>query len=108
MTDLEQEFFKTFGIEPKTLAVWSSKNSQIENFESFNEYPKITDRVLLELICIYMSLPEIEVFFSVPTLEELRIDILGTLIENTDTLIDIDKRIRVYDKIQFLFREEGE
>ena len=45
---LEKTFFDTFGIEPSTKFdyCWKSK----ENKDKL--YPQITDRILLELICI--------------------------------------------------------
>lgn len=47
-TDLEQEFYDTFGIEPKYI--------EGENLMEYSygklEYPEITDHKLLEMICI--------------------------------------------------------
>lgn len=40
--ELEEQFFDTFGIEPK----------ELEYPDNFTYYPEITDRILLELICI--------------------------------------------------------
>jgi hypothetical protein len=54
-TELEQEFFKVFGIEPMIYSLWDSKETQIKNFKSYVVYPEITDRKLLEMICIYNS-----------------------------------------------------
>ena len=52
-TELEQQFFKVFGIEPRYIgSIWNSKETQIKNFENIYEYPEITDRKLLKLICI--------------------------------------------------------
>jgi hypothetical protein len=51
-TDLEKQFFSTFGIEPITQAVWDSTETKWKNFESWDEYPQITDRILLNLILI--------------------------------------------------------
>jgi hypothetical protein len=48
--ELEKRFFDTFGVEPKTYATWDSKETQIKNFDSWDEYPQITDRILLELM----------------------------------------------------------
>ena len=69
MTDIEQEFFKTFGIEPKVkcekikttnicicLACHHYKNIDGDTGECLNvKYPEITDKVLLELICLHNS-----------------------------------------------------
>ena len=48
-TELEQEFFKVFGIEPKYI----EGENLIEYSYGKLEYPEITDRVLLEIICIH-------------------------------------------------------
>jgi hypothetical protein len=55
-TDLEKQFFDAFGIEPITHAVWDSTETKWKNFESWDEYPQITDRHYLELerICGYI------------------------------------------------------
>ena len=55
-TELEQEFFKVFGIEPipiKSYGNWLIKGSITENDKGEKVvYPEITDRKLLEMICI--------------------------------------------------------
>ena len=43
--ELEKTFFDIFGIEPKTKR---DKETRLK----YTEYPQITDRMLLELICI--------------------------------------------------------
>ena len=45
--ELEKTFFDTFEIEPKTNQVYS-----IQLDYHIEKYPEITDRILLELICI--------------------------------------------------------
>lgn len=44
-TDLEKQFFDTFGIEPDT--------SEVAYFTGNMGYPPITDRHYLELLCIF-------------------------------------------------------
>ena len=55
-TKLEQEFFNVFGIEPipiKSYGYWLIKGSIAENDKGEKVvYPEITDRKLLEMICI--------------------------------------------------------
>lgn len=46
-TELEKQFFDTFGIEPKPL--FSTRNGYTDDAYY---YPQITDHILLELICI--------------------------------------------------------
>lgn len=48
--ELEKTFFDTFEIEPKTNQVHS-----IQLYYHIEKYPEITDRILLELICICNS-----------------------------------------------------
>jgi hypothetical protein len=45
--ELEKQFFDTFGIEPKPL--FSTRNGYTKDHYI---YPQITDRILLELICM--------------------------------------------------------
>lgn len=52
--ELEKQFFDTFGIEPITHAVWDSTETKWKNFESWEEYPQITDRILLGIIAKIM------------------------------------------------------
>ena len=67
MSEVEEKFYKCFGVEKQ-----------------------ITNNILLQLICIYMGLPEIDVFLEPPTLLELKEDVLLSLINNADTLIGFD------------------
>ncbi|MBR6551977.1 MAG: hypothetical protein IKT89_03955 [Clostridia bacterium] len=50
---LEKQFFDTFGIEPKlkTFAIKQDEQGEL-TYPPIYEYPQITDRILLELICI--------------------------------------------------------
>ena len=47
-TDIERQFFETFGIEPRPIysELWADEWVK-------DEYPQITDRILLELLCIF-------------------------------------------------------
>lgn len=45
--ELEEQFFQCFGIKPKTNQVYGMQLDY-----HIDDYPQITDRVLLELICI--------------------------------------------------------
>ena len=47
--ELEKQFFDTFGIEER----------ELEYPDNFTYYPEITDRILLELICIAHTSPVI-------------------------------------------------
>ena len=48
MSEIEKQFFETFGIEPSTKYDYCWKSE--ENKDKL--YPQITDSILLELICI--------------------------------------------------------
>lgn len=58
-TEIEKQFYKTFEIEPipiKSYGYWLIKGSIAENDKGEKVvYPEITDRKLLEMICIYNS-----------------------------------------------------
>lgn len=54
-SELEKQFFDTFGIEPKlviSLEDWESCKDLPRAEELFKHYPQITDHILLELMCI--------------------------------------------------------
>jgi hypothetical protein len=93
-TELEQEFFKVFGIEPTIYSLWDSKETQIKNFKSYEVYPEITDRILLKLICKACCL-----MFSIQgsSIELLKENILKEFIHWQE---DVDK-----SEIQQLFKE---
>ena len=49
--ELEKQFFDTFGIEK--ISSWKTVDAgKMFGYESVKDYPQITDRILLELICI--------------------------------------------------------
>ena len=89
-TGLEQQFFSTFGIEPKVITE-PRYSLNVEHYEvTVKEYPQITDRILLELICILASNP-IHILFEsmlsgIKEVELLKISILLTCIANKNTI----------------------
>ena len=110
MTNIEQlkddditiQFFKTFGIEPITYCKHfkyvkskcdklNSESGCTDCIGKYSDYPKITDRVLLELICIAYSAHDIDL-----TIEEIKENILQDLIKSKD---------EVKHQIQQLFKE---
>ena len=85
--ELEKQFFDAFEIEPKEQEVFVLKRMIVK------EYPQITDRILLELICIA---------------NEAYIDLEGTDIETMkNSLLEnfIFFRRDVYDQVRTLFEE---
>ena len=126
MTNIEQEFFKTFGLEPIMLCDCEFKNLYDYRIEYGQDvcihieskaknpclkcklakqvhplYPEITDRVLLELICILSRKDNNYIVLDKQNnIEELKQYILTQLINN-EYRVDIDE-------IQSLFREREE
>ena len=82
--ELEKQFFDAFGIKPKPIY----SGSKLYNpFVTGYDYPTITDRILLELICILSkyqkdrgSLLEIDEI----SLDEIKEEILEMLIYRVD------------------------
>lgn len=93
-TEIEKTFFDTFGIEPKLKTFAIQKDEQGElTYPPIYEYPQISDRVLLKLICIA---------------NEAYIDLEGTDIETMkNSLLEnfIFFRRDVYDQVRTLFEE---
>lgn len=119
-TELEQEFFKAFGIEPKKQGYcdWQSDcpYSDIKcgddcpcwKYENELKYPEITDRKLLKMICI-LNETACEVL-AAENIEDLKNEILETCIKVYNTPIltsdgDEYDNDAIYDKIQQLFKE---
>lgn len=100
-TELEEQFFKTFGIEP--ISKWHKCKDYscvcCDEYDNCSKrefiYPEITDRILLKLICKVYCL-----MFSTQgtTIEILKEDILKEFIYWQE---DVDK-----NEIQQLFKEE--
>ena len=103
MTDeLTKTFFDTFGIEPrldcKRCGAMNFALGQCAEVDCKKTYPTITDRILLELICIRNSLLNRQFQVWDDNLEGLRIEILNRL------LIDYKSCIQSFSKIG---REQG-
>ena len=104
-SEIEEKFFQCFGIKPKCvkrtlkLAMHGyDENDLPEDLRQFissqaqvyHVYPEITDRILLELICILASNP-IRILFEsmlsgIKEVELLKNSILLTCIANKDTI----------------------
>ena len=90
-TDIERQFFDTFGIAPKLdckrCGAMNFALGQCAEVDCEKTYPYITDRILLELICILSkyqkdrgSLLEIDEI----SLDEIKEEILEMLIYRVD------------------------
>lgn len=97
-TEIEKQFFDTFGIEPKEQEVFVLKNMVVK------EYPEITDHILLELICILTRwhLDEREPYEIMSiNMEQLKSQILS------DSL-GIAKCVKTKHQVRTLFEEGNE
>lgn len=128
-TKLEQEFFKVFGIKPycvrscvayyleQGIDAWEKFNCEdtdcdkYEHDKSTQEYPKITDRKLLEMICIineFISMfnwKQIK-YISTFKIETLKENILKDLIWIlSNECNDVTKK-QLKQQIQQLFEEK--
>lgn len=121
-TELEQEFFKVFGIEPKKQRYcdWQADcpYSDIKcgddcpywKYENELKYPEITDRKLLQLLCIYNDMQGcVETCITPCKYEDTKEMILSTLVYEKFAMIDCDKGTYMdvmTKQIQQLFKEE--
>ena len=101
-TEFEQEFFNVFGIEPipiKSYGYWLIKGSIAENDKGEKVvYPEITDRKLLEMICILNSTNGINfTAYESKNISDLKKEILNECMDISD-----EKELKA--KIQQLFK----
>lgn len=97
--ELEKQFFDTFGIEPIEIPS-REYNSDGEICSYYLEYPTITDRILLELICISLFYAgEYQLTHHI-TINELKDDVL-------QTLIYLNGDEEVISRIKTLFKENN-
>ena len=93
MNNIEEKFFKIFGI----------KSKELEYPDNFEYYPEITDRILLELICIYIGYERI--YMGIFELGHFRRFMLAKLIDLYKEIRDVNKKERLKHQIQSLFTE---
>jgi len=105
MTEIEEEFYKTFDIKPVTLKDFNY-NTLNYGFKTIciNEvrYPKITDRILLELICILNDFDDGH--YESITLDKLKQEVLEDLIYYHNAIGNIANQ-ELRDKVLSLFEE---
>ena len=97
-TEIEKQFFDTFGIKPKEQEVFVLKRMVVK------EYPEITDHILLELICILTRwhLDEHEPYeITSINMEQLKSQILNNS-------LDIAKCVKTKQQVRTLFEEGNE
>lgn len=94
--ELEKKFFDTFGIKKK----------ELEYPDNFTYYPEITDRILLELLCILADLYDSN-SHGYPLLskdiKELKEDVLDDLMGAID--VENDYPEGYANKVRSLFKE---
>lgn len=100
-TELEKQFFDTFGIEPKykTCVFKYCKNKKEYDCENCDDrewhYPQITDKQYLELICMVMNIfdgiQNVYVDYSVEKVKERTLKLLITAKDD------------VYSQVQAIF-----
>lgn len=110
-TEIEEQFFKVFGVEPKKQGYcdWQSDcpypdikcgdDCPYWKYENELKYPEITDRKLLEMICILNSTNGVNcTAYESKNIGNLKIEILYECISISDD-------IELKTKIQQLFKE---
>ena len=122
-TELAQEFFKVFGIEPKwkdkrvknSKTYYTEKQAQYLRETTKNRniqlcYPEITDRKLLQLLCIYNNMQGcVELCITPCKYEDVKEMTLHFLIDEKTNITDHEEGtyMNVMTKqIQQLFKEE--
>ena len=105
--ELEKQFFDTFGIEKREIVTPSySLNSEYYE-KTIEDYPQITDHILLELLCILADLYDSN-SHGYPLLskdiKELKEDVLDDLMGAVD--VENDYPEGYVNKIRALFGEE--
>lgn len=104
---LTKTFFDTFGIEPDITSCYHRCKEDV-NCKECNEakviYPQITDRILLELICILNDYTGIDV--RATKNEELKKELLNHCIELIEyELYDDDDITNFKHQVRTLFKE---
>lgn len=112
MSQIEKQFFDTFGIEPKTYLLctsgWDCIDAQPCEKCGYSkviedEYPPITDNILLELIC----LNDIYLWGIHPnTVNELKNVLLNKYIEYVNLMADENEKQEYINQVQALFKED--
>ena len=90
----EKQFFDIFGIEER----------ELDYPDNFTYYPEITDRILLELIC----LQPLSIEFKYPrNIEELKNTLLGYYIEELSLFAEPSEAEIFKQQVQALFKENN-
>ena len=93
-TEIEKQFFDTFGIE----------EIELDYPDNFTYYPEITDRILLELICIANKELIKSRYARGKNTEELKNNILKTFIE--DYTFYSKTYLKTYNRLGYNFKHQ--
>lgn len=118
-TDIEKQFFETFGIKPKykTCIFKYCKNKKEYDCENCNDkewhYPEITDRNLLELICIIhqadLDLHGEEYYFESLNYKDLKEEVIAKCKRLADkNAFSEATGEHIKHQVQALFKEEND
>lgn len=105
-TDIEKQFFDTFNIEKKQVDCGQLLRLDCEDCKtckySVYEYPEITDRILLELICVLTKSKAMLPIICSENTQDLKDEILWDLIK---AQTQFKKEIK--QQVQALFKERS-
>ena len=113
--DLEKQFFDTFGIEPYDRYIHCDEEGYCkltlpcaccDKGRDVQKYPAITDRILLELICIESVENPYRGWGGNENAEELKESVLSTFIEGYTYDIYWDSE-QIKHQVQALFEEKN-
>lgn len=104
-TEIEKIFFDTFGIEPKlkTFAIKQDEQGDL-TYPPIYEYPQITDRILLELICIDFNENPYKCRGGQTSVDEVKERILSDFIHEFENDLYLDKE-NIKHQVRTLFEE---
>lgn len=115
MTEIEEKFYRTFDIKPVTLKDFNYNTLYCDlKTICINgvRYPKITNRILLELICILTKYKRLEVASSLQInsydIENLKYEILDITFWTLWFMQNDDRKERFKNEVRALFEEGAE
>lgn len=100
MSNIEQEFYKVFEIQPATVEEYGAYYWHDTIEINGKRYTPISDKILLNLICIYLK--QYELTSEPNNIDELKETILSGLISHITVFDDIN----IKKQIQTLFKDE--
>lgn len=112
MSEIEKQFFKTFGIPPLCCKKYLTNCMRYdcescENFDNtFSTYQQITDRILLKLLSIQSYDKSCYTLSPFDSIDELKKDLLNEFIEGY-TYDLYNDREDVKHQVQALFKENN-